>query len=211
VLARPKQTRLVGLFVPVLVALTVIVAGCGGSSKAGAGTTAARGKKRHFQAKVTKAEGAIGNVVPGPPPPADVSPDPDTENMGGSDANTTITPIGNDRYQLVIQNTSRIGYIDSVDWQPPPGATVESVTGSSVGACTASNGEIVCNGLNLKPPKCLCEVGGSATVTFTMHLAVGDSPGKTTGLQDSGLEITSMTPILANIPSSIGSAASGNT
>jgi hypothetical protein len=199
-----------GLATLLLATAVASLAACGGGSKPSPSVSASA--KGHYAVKVTNQEGKIGNVVPSPPAPPGAKPDPDTENMGGADANTSVIPLGNGRYQLIIQNTSRVGYIDSVLWQPPPGATVASVSGSTVGSCdVATGGDISCNGLHLKPPKCLCLPGGEATVTFVMHGSSPDSSPHTTGIAGSGLEITSMTPILGNIPSSLGQAPSGNT
>jgi hypothetical protein len=190
--------------------LALVAAGCGGSS--GTVTQGTGGGKKPI-VKETQKEGQIGNVTPpGALSPND-SPDPDSENMGGSDANTSIVHEGPTTWQLVIQNTSRVGYIDSIYWKPPPGATITSVTSSSRGSCSlASDGEISCEGLNLKPPTCTCLPGGTATVNFVMTEPNNYRGGgrSTVGIENSGLEIVEMRPILGNIPSARGQSPAGN-
>ena len=102
--------------------MLALIAGCGGGSG-----TVTRQSKGGPVVKETKAEGQIGNVVPPGAIDPGQTPDPDSENMGGADANTVVTAVGKDRYELVIENTSRVGYIDAILWQPPAGATIESV------------------------------------------------------------------------------------
>jgi hypothetical protein len=182
---------------PVVVTLVLLGAGCGGSgndtSTAGAPVV-----------KTTEEQGQIGNIVPDPPPPGNQTVDPDLRTKGGADVAWVIRSLGNDRFELSIQNTSRIGYLETFDWRPPSGDTIESVTESSSGSCSLTDGQLHCESLHLKPPACLCQPGGTETVTITMHTSDPDL-----SIQGSGLVVTEMTPILKNIPSRLGQTSSG--
>ena len=162
---------------------------------------------------------ATAQPLPPPEPVADPDPDtgvsnPDTADSGvrvcGCDAETILHYINvfAGKYELVIYNTSGIGYVNSVNWLPPNGMTVTDITGSTGGSCTLDSGDISCtaSGLGLKPPKCTCETGGHMTVSFT---ATGDQPVFNGswwiyyGVNGSYMQITSMTPVPWYIPSFI--------
>ena len=151
--------------------------------------------------------------VSDPNPDTGVS-NPDTADQGarvcGCDADTImryIDPMAG-KYQLVIYNTSGIGYINSVNWLPPVGLTVTAITATSGGTCTLDAGDISCtvSGSGLAPPKCTCQTGGVMTVSFT---ATGDEPTFNGswwtyhGLVGAYMQITSMTPVPYHIPSFI--------
>jgi hypothetical protein len=196
-----RVTRIGASFIAVLALVALLAPGCGGSG--GGSDKAAAKYGRQPVVKTTAAEAKIGNVIPTPPPRGQRA-DPDTYAKGGADGAWVIRALGNDRYELTVQNTSRVGYIETFDWRPPVGATVKTVGKSSAGSC-ALVGELVhCDGLHLKPPKCLCRPGGSETVVFTMH-----NPNDNLGIEGSGLVIRDMTPILKNIPSTPGPEDSG--
>jgi hypothetical protein len=157
----------------------------------------------------------LGPPVPVSDPNPDTGvPNPDTADLGvrvcGCDADTIIRYLDPSAgtYQLVIYNTSAIGYINSVNWLPPAGLTVTAITGVTGGSCTLDAGDISCtaNGSGLAPPKCTCETGGTMTVSFT---ASGDEPTWNGswwtyhGLVGSYMQITSMTPVPWHIPSFI--------
>jgi hypothetical protein len=148
------------------------------------------------------------------PNPATGVPNPDTADQGvhvcGCDASTVmryLDPRGG-RYQLVIFNTSGIGYINSVNWLPPAGMTVTAITAVSGGTCRMDMGDIACDAKapGLAPPKCTCQTGGVMTVNFT---ATGDEPVFNGswwiyhGLVGASMQITSMTPVPYHIPSFI--------
>jgi hypothetical protein len=154
----------------------------------------------------------------GPPiPVTDPNPDtgqsnPDVVDQGprvcGCDADTVMHYLDPSAgtYQLVIYNTSGIGYINSVNWLPPIGLTVTAITGTTGGTCTLDAGDISCraSGAGLAPPKCTCETGGVMRVNFT---ATGDAPTFNGswwtyyGLVGAYMQITSMTPVPWYIPS----------
>lgn len=176
----------------------VLLSGCGSPSHSTVTTVSSP-----ITAK-ERAEGAIGNVTPPPPPAPDSSPDPDSANMAGADLNWVVDPDGKDRYQLYLQNTSRVGYVDAITWHAPPGEAVVAVEGVTAGSCHVVGGAIVCSGLHLKPPTCACRPGGAATVTFVLRQS-----DPNVGFQGSGIQINAMTPVLRNIPSAAGEKSKG--
>ena len=86
------------------------------------------------------------------------------------------------RYRITVTNTSNLGFIDSIQWYPPPGVRIIRLIGSSVGDCapTGLSGfggnqfktvllypNISCDKLDLKPPTCTCQGdGGSVSLSF---------------------------------------------
>jgi hypothetical protein len=152
-------------------------------------------------------------AVTDPNPDTGVS-NPDTADQGvhvcGCDASTVmryLDPHGG-KYQLVIFNTSGIGYINSVNWLPPAGLTVTAITAVSGGSCRLDQGDIACDAKppGLAPPKCTCQTGGVMTVNFS---ATGDEPQFNGswwiyhGLVGAYMQITAMTPVPYHIPSFI--------
>ena len=109
-----------------------------------------------------------------------------------TDFNTTLFPVGPDRYRMTIFNTSSLGAINSLQWYPPVGLRIVKVLGSTAGRCvlTGVSGfggnqfptivlypNIFCDRLDLKPATCICRGdGGAVTITFrtNKHLAVND-------------------------------------
>ena len=103
--------------------------------------------------KSTKAHPCIKKVTTiQKPVPVSSLPPQDPGNTGGrvenGDAVTVITVLDQSKglYQLLIQNTSGIGFINTFNWVPPAGFTVTAVTSSEGGRCTVSNGDISCTG-----------------------------------------------------------------
>jgi len=115
------------------------------------------------------------------------------------------------KYQLEIQNTSGIGFINTFNWVPPAGMTITAITSSEGGRCTLVGGDISCvaGKKGIAPPKCTCEAGGAMTVNFT---ATGDQPTFNGqywtyyGVVGSRTDITSMTPVPYHIPSFLSPA-----
>jgi hypothetical protein len=134
--------------------------------------------------------------------------DADTLPKGGTDATTTFRWLNPGKYQLEIQNTSGIGFIDTFSWVPPVGMTVTAVTSSEGARCSVANGDIFCSG-KVAPPQCTCLPGGVVLVNFT---ATGDDPtfanGYWTyyGIVGSYTQIQTMTPVPYHIPSFLGGA-----
>ncbi len=130
---------------------------------------------------------------------------PNTLGRGTGDAVVIVRWVGPNAYQLDVQNTSGIGFIDQFVWTPPIGLTVTAVTSSEGGKCALVGGNIQCNG-KMSPPACTCLAGGELTVNFT---ATGLQPtfanGYLTyyGMVGAFLQITEMTPVPYHIPSSL--------
>jgi len=110
-------------------------------------------------------------------------------------------------YQIELENTSAVGYINTFAWIPPAGLTVTAVTKTTGGRCHLVGNEIDCTGgkHGIAPPVCICRAGGFMTVTFT---AAGYSP-KFNGHYwtyygiGSDTRITSMTPVSYHIPATM--------
>jgi hypothetical protein len=134
-----------------------------------------------------------------------VAVDPNTLGRAAADAVVIVRWVTTGVYQLDVQNTSGIGYINTFRWVPPPGLTITAVTSSEGGRCALVAGNIECNG-KVAPPTCTCQAGGDLTVNFT---AVGLDPtfanGYWTyyGMQGAYLQIESMTPVPYHIPSTL--------
>ena len=123
----------------------------------------------------------------------------DKDLADNSAASSVIRPVGKGKYQLEVQNTSRMGFIDSFRWVPPPGMKILAVTRSSRGRCEVdSSGAIACTA-KLQPPKCLCRPsGGTLTVDFTTPPAVVlriKGYAESSGVLGARLRIVAMTPI----------------
>jgi hypothetical protein len=134
--------------------------------------------------------------------------------IGATDAVTIIRFLDPVRglYQIEVQNTSGIGYINTFNWVPPPDMTITAVTSTEGGHCSLVNAAISCTGggKGVAPPTCTCLAGGSMTINFT---ATGNQPvfanGYWTyyGVIGGYTQITSMTPVPYHIPSFIASSA----
>lgn len=141
-------------------------------------------------------------VAANPPPPID----PDQGAKQGNDAVVVVRQLSNQSYELLVQNTSGIGYINSFQWVPPVGMTITKITKVSTGHCNLAAGDISCVA-KLKPPICTCRPGGSMTVDFK---ATGRDPTTqdghplTLGVIGSFLRIEKMTPVPYHIPSWLG-------
>jgi hypothetical protein len=126
-------------------------------------------------------------------------------HQAGSDADTVVRTVSPGHYELLIDNTSGIGYIKGFRWTPPTGWTVTAVTKTSGGKChVVGNGDIVCSG-KLRPPKCLCtQSGGIATIDFAARTP---PPQKVNGhpviygAVQGTLTITEMDPVPYIVPS----------
>jgi hypothetical protein len=135
--------------------------------------------------------------------------DPNTLGKGSADAVTVVRWIGPQTYQLDVQNTSGIGYINQFTWTPPTNLTVTAVTSTEGGHCSLSGGAIVCNG-KISPPTCTCLAGGDLVVTFR---ATGLDPTFNGqywtyyGIVGAFLQIQQMTPVPYHIPSFLPSGA----
>jgi hypothetical protein len=122
----------------------------------------------------------------------------------GVDAQTTVRAFPKSHFELLVANTSGLGYIDSFTWSPPPGAPIKAVIGSSAGHCRLLGQKISCALVELKPPSCTCKGdGGIVAVSFVTDDRA-DSSVRMLGYGQGGLVISSVTPVLYFIPSTPG-------
>jgi len=134
-----------------------------------------------------------------------VTTDPNTLGRASADVVAIVRWVSPGSYQLEVQNTSGIGYINAFSWDPPINLTITAVTSSEGGRCSLLGGSIECTG-KVAPPKCTCLAGGSLTVNFT---AKGLEPtfanGYWTyyGFSAAHLQIQQMTPVPYHIPSAL--------
>jgi len=127
-----------------------------------------------------------------------VDPDPDQSLKGDAAGMTVVRHIGGDRYELLVQNTSDIGFINTFEWSPPAGLRITGVSSSSTGRCALVNGGIGC-AATLRPPRCTCNgSGGAVTIRFTAQ----ELPGARAGVAH--LTIRAMSPVPYIIPSHLG-------
>jgi len=129
--------------------------------------------------------------------------DPNSLPKGSADADTVVLLLRPGLYQLDVENTSGIGFINSFNWVPPPGMTITSITSTKGGKCVLVNSDIHCTG-KVAPPPCTCSVGGSLLVNFT---ATGLAPTFANGywtyyrIVGAYLQIERVTPVPYHIPS----------
>ena len=131
--------------------------------------------------------------------------DPNTLGKGSADAVTTVRWVSPGVYQLDVQNTSGIGYINQFTWVPPLNLTVIAITSSEGGRCALVGGSIQCNG-KVAPPNCTCLPGGDLTVTFTakgLDPVFANGYWNYYGIVGAYLQIQRMTPVPYHIPSAI--------
>jgi hypothetical protein len=137
-----------------------------------------------------------------------VDPGDTSARVGATDAVTVVRSLDPRAglYQIEIENTSDIGYINTFNWVPPAGMTITAVTSSEGGRCRLTNGIIGCTGgkKGIAPPICTCRTGGKLTVNFR---ATGNGPTWNGqwwtyyGIVGGYTQITSMTPVPYHIPS----------
>jgi hypothetical protein len=185
----PEGRRRIGLLVVGLAAVALLLAGCGG----GGGSSAP--KADAWKSLPFKPNQVVNNG------------DPDSEAEGGSDGITTVSSLGNNRFQVTVQNDSALGTINAFTWVPPHGLRITAVTSSSTGSCRLDSGNIVCRA-TLTAPKCTCVPGGEITIRFkgvtpTVTSTLGGTKHLvTTGLQYGSLRVDSVTPVPYIIPTS---------
>jgi hypothetical protein len=140
--------------------------------------------------------------------PIQIDPGDTGERQGLGDAVTVVhfLDIPRGLYQLTVDNTSGLGYINTFTWVAPTNMNITAITSSEGGKCTLVDGNISCKagGKGIAPPKCTCQSGGTLTVNFT---ATGLSPTFNGqyytwyGIVGGWLHLTSMTPVPYHIPS----------
>lgn len=130
---------------------------------------------------------------------------PNAVSRGSADAVTVVSWIAPKTYQLDVQNTSGIGFIDEFTWSPPVGLTITAIKSTEGGKCSLVGADIQCKG-KLQPPACTCQAGGDLTVIFTANgLEPTFANGYWTyyGVVGAQLQIQQMTPVPYHIPSTI--------
>jgi hypothetical protein len=178
-------------------ASVLVLAGCGGGGGSGNEPTAADLYAQQIQV------GTFTRPAQGV--------DPDEQDRSSSDVTTSIRSLGHDRYQITVQNFSNAGFINSFWWNAGNLMRITAVTGSSGGSCHVSDPTTVqCTGLAIRPPKCTCESGGSATVTIVARTVATPTKGTTYGVQGSKLRIGDVTPVPYHIPSYKGQEANAD-
>ncbi len=127
-------------------------------------------------------------------------------HVSGSDTNVGFRYL-NGSYQLVILNTSGIGYLNGFTWTPSPGWTVTRIKNATGAACSLTRaGKISCTG-SINPPNCLCAGdGGSVSVEFTAAPTT-KSHGYLFGGSAAQFKVTKMTPVPYLIPGTPDEAA----
>jgi hypothetical protein len=185
-----RQLGLVLAAVGALIAV-VVAAGCGGAGARSDEPSAAELYAQQIQVgSFTKGQRGI---------------DPDELDRSGSDITTSVRELGKNRYQIVVQNFSDAGFINSFWWKAED-MRITAVTGSSSGTCRVfDSSTLQCTGLAIRPPKCTCLAGGSATVTFVATPVNAKTAGINYGVQGSKLRIGEVTPVPYHIPSYLGS------
>ena len=129
--------------------------------------------------------------------------DPNTLGRASADVVAIVRWTSPGMYQLEVQNTSGIGYINAFSWDPPVNLTITAVTSSEGGKCTLLGGSIECTG-KVAPPKCTCLAGGSLTVNFSakgLEPTFADGYWTYYGFLGAHLQIQQMTPVPYHIPS----------
>ena len=129
---------------------------------------------------------------------------------------TTLFSLpGAHHYRMTIYNVSNLGAVNSLQWFPPTGVHIVKLLGSSEGRCTVGglngfggnqfpgvvlNQNILCGGLDLKPPSCTClGDGGAVTVSFVTD--------KTIVAGEGDLRLRAATVVPGRIPVSQSSPA----
>jgi len=122
--------------------------------------------------------------------------------LAGSDAQTIVKPLKKGRYQLYVQNTSGIGFLNSFTWTPPPGWTITRITKARGSTCRLDgDGTVACAG-KVAPPSCLC-VGDGGAVTVDLAVKVhtpSSAKNRTYGAVGAKFRIKTMTPVPYLIP-----------
>jgi uncharacterized cupredoxin-like copper-binding protein len=96
-------------------------------------------------------------------------------------ATVSVSPLGGNAYNVMIQNTDTQTFITSLTFAPGPGFTVTSVTGNDVGGatCTLAGTGFSCSGLQLVPYQCECHPGGIVNVGITATFTGSGGPSGT--------------------------------
>ena len=120
---------------------------------------------------------------------------------------TIVRRLSPTHFQLTVTNLSGYGFINSFTWATAD-EPIKAVTGSSVGVCTLSGGEISCRSMRLRPPSCTCKGdGGRITVDFVTSADPSENATHHRSMGAGGLTVDTVTPTIFRIPSSVGPVA----
>src|SRR5262245_6158698 len=72
--------------------------------------------------------------------------DPDQAAKVSSDVNISLRTLTSGVYELILQNQSGIGFINTFAWVPGPGWAVTAILGTSRGTCIVNDGALSCSG-----------------------------------------------------------------
>jgi hypothetical protein len=138
--------------------------------------------------------------------------DPDQSAKVSADVNLSLRTLTPGVYELVVQNQSGVGAIDSFAWVPGPGWRVTSVLATSRGTCAASDGAIACRGKISPPTRCTCLPGGKVTIRFRMsgprvRRPAGQQGAFVVGTAGGYLVVKAVTLIHRHIPTALPSPA----
>jgi len=134
--------------------------------------------------------------------------DPDQSAKVSTDVNLALRTIAPGEYELVIQNQSSLGFIDSFAWVPGPGWHVTAVIRSSKGACVVSNSALSCHGKIDPPKRCTCQPGGQMRIRFRMSgpankPASGKAAPVNYGTAGGYIVVKTMTMVHRHIPTTL--------
>ena len=131
--------------------------------------------------------------------------------VGGADSITSLIPLkGDPNYEIILLNTSGVGYIKTFKWIPPAGWTIKSIASATGAKCRLASGNVFCSGA-VVPPSCLCS-GDGGRVVIRMDIQgvmEGTIDGHTVyyGNEGEATDLTSMVPVPFLIPGTTIAAA----
>jgi hypothetical protein len=178
----------VGLMVLGAFACVALASGCGGGGGGGGNApTAAQLRAQEIQV------GTFKKYLPGT--------DPDELDRSGLDISDVVRTITPGHYEVIVQNFSNIGFINSF-WFHTTNVKITKVVSSTMGTCTLlDDNTISCDNMKLAPPKCTCQTGGIMKFRFD-----GKPLAANHGI-DGGIALHDTTPVPYHIPSYLNSQA----
>jgi len=134
--------------------------------------------------------------------------DPDQAAKVSSDVNISLRTLTAGVYELILQNQSGIGAINTFAWVPGPGWTVTAILGASRGTCIVNDGALSCSGKISPPKRCTCLPGGRMTIRFRMTGPRTPPPSKQHGRWVIGtaggyLVVKTVTAVKRHIPTAL--------
>jgi hypothetical protein len=163
-------------------AAVAVAAGCGGGGGSGGNAqTAAQLRAQEIQV------GTFNRALPGE--------DPDEMDRSGLDLTDEVRILSPGHYELVVQNFSNVGFINSF-WFHSPSLRISKVVSTTSGTCVLEDSSTLnCQGMKIAPPKCTCQTGGIVRIRFDAKPLIANH-----GV-DGGIAVHDMTPVPYHIPS----------